>query len=292
MLRTLGLALADPLGLRFFTSEKERGFAIITVFMILTALAVMVGGFLVLTGVTMKEKGIHIEDAKSFWLAEAGIQKALWYLKTPVNLAGRGDAWTTSGLSESAGDGTYNIQVSVWDFALSTTGSTVSASSQNGVNIPARAQDGNDSSYWESGSAPTSATPQTLTITFPYAIRLQKVRFFLPNTSNGYRPVDYSWQGSSNGSQFNDLISVSANTQLDRTDEFPITSPLSYLRLRVTRAPGNAGVRIATLQVLGVQILSTGSTGGVNRRLMRTAVVDDTTRTAAEENDWNEVPPA
>lgn len=48
---------------------------------------------------------------KALYIAEAGLNKAMWNLATPVSSGGKGISWRTSGTSESYVGGSYNISV-------------------------------------------------------------------------------------------------------------------------------------------------------------------------------------
>ena len=98
---------------------------------------------------------------------------------------------------------------------------------------------------------------------------------------------------SSDGINYTTVKDVKNNSNTDRTDEFSATTNVNYLKLNVTKIGGGSdGVRIATLETIGSKITSTGTVSVMNRKLVRTVVVDDATQTAAEEIDWNEIVPA
>lgn len=48
---------------------------------------------------------------KAFYTAEAGVNKAIWYLATPVGSGGMGEDWRTSGSTESFAGGAYTFSV-------------------------------------------------------------------------------------------------------------------------------------------------------------------------------------
>lgn len=271
---------------------------------VMILLVTLIGSFLYAIGVFIKNSGWEETDAKVLWLAEAGLQKAIWYLMTPVASGGRGENWPASGtvtLTENLPDvnNTYTMAVTFWDFALAANGSTASANSSNGVNVPSRAIDGNNVTFWESqfnpgaGAGSGNGTPQFITITFPYTLTVNKVHF-IANTA-ATRPRDYSWQVSADNSSYTTVLSVVGNGATDVTDTFSAQSNVNYLRLRVTRSGGGGHVRVSTLEVIGRKISSTGTvvTGGntLTRTVVQTVVTDDAApqnQVAYYEPDWVE----
>ena len=221
-----------------------RGSILIMVFMILVTLVSLVGGFLYAAGVFIVNSGWEETDAQAFWLAEAGLQRAIWNLKTPVAGGGQGETWTTAGVTQPLGAGTYTIVVARWDFALAANGATAAATSSNGANVPGRAIDGDAATFWESADVPDTgigghAPPQSIIITFPYTMRLNKVRFLTPAAAN--RPRNYTWDVSSDNVAYTTVVTVNNNSATDVTDTFVAQTNVSYLRLQVTRAGSGGG---------------------------------------------------
>lgn len=263
-------------------------------------LVTLAGAFLFAAGTFTLHSGWEETDAKLFWLAEAGEQKGIWNLMTPAGSGGQGEGWTTAGTTESLGDGSYTMVVSRYDFALSANGSSSSATSSNGSNVPANAIDGNDSTYWQSATKPTpdepDKPPQEIIITFPYNLTINKVRFLVPSGSSQQAPRDYTWAVSADGSSYTTVVTTTNSSALDVTDTFSAQSDVKYLKLRVTKINGGSiGVRIATLEAIGSKITSTGTitTGGdtYTRQVTRTVVADDASpqnQVAYYEPDWQE----
>lgn len=264
----------------------NRGAVLILTFIIMTTLAAITITFLYMTSIQTKTAGYDIVSHKAFWLAEAGIQKAVWNLKTPVADGGQGEDWTTAGTTESLGDGTYTMVVEKWDFALADNGATASATSQQGGSGPDKAIDGKNGTFWQ-GATPTEADPQDLVITFPYTLILNKVRFLSSTASRV--PKDYLWQVSTDGVTYTTVVTVTGNTSLDVTNTFTAASNVNYLRLRITANGGGSGVRVATLEAIGAKITSTGTVSSLDRKIEETIVADDATKTAYDEIDWNEL---
>lgn len=263
---------------------------------LLSVLIPLVGTFLFATGTALLTGGWEENDSQALWLAEAGLQKAIWNLKTPASGGGQGENWTTAGTTESLGSGSYTMGVVRYDFALSTNGSSAAASSSNGSSTPNRAIDNNSTTFWESGGNVSSGNPGVITVTFPYALTLNKARFFVPSGSTANIPRDYTWQVSTDGSTFSTVVTVTGNLSADVTHTFNAVANANHLRLRVTRTrTNNRRVRIATLEAIGSKITSTGAlTAGGNtttRVISQTAVVDDASpqsQVAYIQPDWVE----
>ncbi len=286
-----------------------QGGSVMVMVLALTILLIsLAGGFLYATGVFIGNSGWEETDAQVLWLAEAGMQKAVWNLKTPAGSGGQGESWTTVGTTQNLGGGTYTMVVERWDFALASNGATASDNpAQTNSSIgPAKAIDGDNSTYWESHGQPGEEEddndgPQDLIITFPYTLTLNKVHFVSP--SSGARPTDYSWDVSSDGVTYTTVLTVSNNGATDVTDTFsvaanPAAASVKYLRLRTTRdGPGNPQrVRISLLEAIGSRVTSTGtvtvSGNNYTRSVRQAFVTDDASpqnQVAYKEPDWLEL---
>ncbi len=273
--------------------SAKRGTVLILTFIVMVTLTAITAAFLYMTSTQLKGSGYDVASSKALWLAEAGLQKAIWYLKTPTGSGGQGEGWTTAGTTENLGAGSYTIVVERWDFALAANGTSASASSSNGSNVAANAIDGNDSTYWQSRNKPSPGNSEEIIITFPYTLTINKVRFLVPAGSSQQAPKDYTWQVSSDGVSYTIVASRNSNNDSDVTDTFTAASNVNYLKLNVTKIGGGSqGVRIATLEAIGSKITSTGTVSVMNRKIAQTVVADDATQTAADEIDWNEIVPA
>lgn len=278
---------------------NKKGAVLLFTFIIMSTLTAIAVVFLYMISIQTKARGYDISSSKALWLAEAGLQKAIWNLMTPVGSGGQGEAWTTAGTSESLGSGSYMLAVARWDFALAANGSSASATSEQGTNVAGKAIDGNDATYWESVTHPEAANPEEIVITFPYALTLNKVRFLVPSTSD-HSPRNYSWEVSADGVSYTTVVNVANNASADVTDTFTAAANVKYLKLKVTLvgivvppqgAPGVPRVRIATLEAIGAKITSVGTVSEMNRKIEQTVVADDATQTAYNEKDWNEIVP-
>ena len=276
--------------------KSESGVILVSTFIVMLTLTAIVTGLLYMISIQTKGIGWDIPSSKAAWLVEAGLQKAIWNLKTPTGSGGQGEGWTTTGTTEGLGSGTYTMVVARYDFALAANGASASDSpAQTSASVgPSKAIDGDDTTYWESLRKPASNDPQDLIITFPYPFTINKVRFLA--ASSNERPKDYTWAASTDGNTYTTVVTGSNNNNTDVTDTFSASSNVNYLRLRTTKiSTGSNGVRIATLEAIGSKITSTGTVSGLNRKIEQTVVADDASpqnQVAYNEPDWNEIIPA
>lgn len=265
----------------------KKGAVLIVTFIIMVTITIITAGFLFMTSHQLEGAGYDTVSAEALWLAEAGLQKAVWNLKTPVGSGGQGEDWTTAGTEESLGDGDYTMVVERWDWALGANDATASSDDSATGQPATNANDGDDETYWESDAKPQNPNPKSLTIAFPYKLTINKVRFLAP-TSNS-RPRNYKWQVSTDGSIYSDVVTVSNNASADRTDTFTEQFNVTHLRLRVTKAGHpSSKVRVATAETIGSKITSTGTVDVMDRQIEQTVAVDDTTETAYDQIDWDE----
>lgn len=278
---------------------NRGGFVLLLTLLIMVSLSAVAGALVVSLTTDFRKISVQSADAKAFWLAEAGLEKAIWNLKTPTSGGGQGENWTTTGVTENLGGGSYAMVVQRWDFALAANGASASATSSNGTNTPAKAIDGNNVTFWESQNVPTPANPQNLIITFPYKLTLNKVHFLVSGSSSN-RPRRFSLDASSDGINytmvFNGLNKDSNGTNVTvvfSVASNPAAANVNFLRLHVERTGNTSSrVRIATFEALGSKITSTGTAGGQTRTIVRTVVADDGSpekQKAYNEIDWKEI---
>ncbi len=283
---------------------NAHGSILVFTLAVMILLVSLVGGFLYAASVFISNSGWEETDAKVLWLAEAGLQKAIWDLKTPAGSGGQEESWTTAGTTENLGDGSYTMVVSRYDFALASNGATASNSpAQTSSAIgPAKAIDGDGSTYWESKNEPKVSDPQDLIVAFPYPLTLNKVRFLSPSSAT--RPRDYTWAVSSDGSSYTTVLTVTSNSNVDSDtdgpDVFSAQSNVKYLRLRTTQDGQNNPkvVRVSTLEAIGSKITSTGTmtvSGNTYTRTVSETVIADDGLSGSPENqkayyepDWIE----
>ncbi|MFA5275540.1 MAG: pilus assembly PilX N-terminal domain-containing protein [Candidatus Omnitrophota bacterium] len=250
--------------------KNRKGMVLILTFIILTTLTAIIVGFMYLASTQLKGSGYDAASQKALWLAEAGIEKALWYLKTPVANGGYGENWITdaNGITENFGGGTYTIVVTSWNFALAANGAVASDSPvQTNEYTPDKAIDNESSTFWESKGYPGGGNNKLLIIKFPYPLSLYKVGFTpVPLWNN---PTEYYWFISIDGKAW------SAWIQTGQTSDV-LTPKVNWLRLdiRQVATPGKT-VRIATVTVTGRKIRSTGTVNGISRTVERVVVAKE-----------------
>ena len=271
----------------------KKGAVLLFTLIVMITLTSVVGAYLGFVQYSTRSTGAQISDSQAIYLAEAGLQKAIWNLKTPGDSGEQGEDWTTVGRTEDLGSGSYTMEVQSWDWALAANNATASASSENGSYVAANAIDGSDATYWQSGSKPTPGNPQEIIVSFPYSLTINKVRFYLPSAFFQQRPKTYSWQVSTDGDSYTIAYDVNSpgNDATDVIDEFfTAQTGVNYLKLEVTRVGGgSAGVIIATLEAIGSKITSTGTVDGISRQIEQTVAVDDASEEAYDQIDWNEL---
>lgn len=278
--------------------KNKKGGILILTFMVMVTLVVIAAVFLNMTSVQTQSAGHAITSAKALWLAEAGIQKAFWNLKTPVISGGQGEDWTTAGTNESLGNGNYTMVVERWDYALTSNGASASGTYAAAGLEPAKALDNNPTTYWESAEKPKPGTGNftkspELIVTFPYVLTINKIRFLVAEGSSQQAPKEYTLEVSSDGVNYTIVVDIKNNNATDVTHTFSAAFNVKHLKLKVTKIIGGSdGVRIATLEVIGARIISTGTINSFSRKLVRTVVADDATQAAFYQIDWNEIVPA
>ncbi|MFH1709996.1 MAG: hypothetical protein ABH860_02850 [bacterium] len=90
--------------------KNSKGNLLLT-FIMVVALSMTVFAFLAFIGVRLKESGIKVSEIESFYVAEAGLNKAIWYLGTPTGSGGRGLAWRVASTWEAFGWGGFFLTV-------------------------------------------------------------------------------------------------------------------------------------------------------------------------------------
>ncbi|MFA5117253.1 MAG: discoidin domain-containing protein [Candidatus Omnitrophota bacterium] len=278
---------------------NRKGMVLILTFIIMITLTVITASFLYMTSVQTRGAGYGIAGSKALWLAEAGVQKAIWNLMTPLASGGKGEDWITSSTTENLGAGSYTLKVERWDWCLAAHDSAVTASSSAANHGADRVTDNSDTTYWQSASKPSDKKPQYVTVTFPRKLTINKVRFLVPAKASSRAPRDYTWQVSADNITYTTVVTKNNNSSSDVTNEFSAAADVKYLRLSVTRVTANSGVRVASVEAIGAKITSTGTMSVMNRKISRTVAVHDGRVTVADglsraydQIDWKEIVPA
>jgi hypothetical protein len=269
---------------------KQKGFALLLTMVLMTSLSAISGGLVISLTHDYRAMKFKSNDDKSFWLSEAGMQKAIWNLMTTVANGGQGENWTTAGTTESFGDGNYKMVVVRWDWALAANGGLASATTSEASHGPENVNDGDDGTYWETVTKPLPPSYESVTIAFPYTLTINKVRFVVPSGASQQRPKEYQWQVSTNGTNYTTVFS-NANGTTDELNEFTAVNNVNFLRLYITKTGGGAlslGVKVATIEAIGSKITVTGTVNSQTRVIEQTVAVDDATTTSTEQIDWNE----
>jgi hypothetical protein len=269
------------------TPYCNKGVVLLFTLMVMIGLISVVGAYLGFVQYSTKSIGAQITDSYAVYLAEAGLQKAVWNLMRTVANGGQGENWTTAGTTENLGEGSYTMVVERWDWALAANNSTASSNSEVVGFEAAKAIDNTNATYWESDGKPQVSNHKNLIIAFPYALTINKVRFLAPTSDN--TPRDYTWGVSTDGVSYTDFPEVKNNNNVDVTYTFSTQSSVNYLRLSVTKSgQPSSNVRVSTIEAIGSKITVTGTVDGDSRQIEETVAVDDASEEAYGQIDWKE----
>jgi Tfp pilus assembly protein PilX len=117
--------------------RNSRGVALILTLLFMLTLTVIVAAFLFMGSEGVKHARVQIEDAKTFYLAEAGLDRAIWYLRNTAPDGSTDGSWRTAAYpatpgpnptdprQEALGEGSYTMWVedSGPDIQITATGS-------------------------------------------------------------------------------------------------------------------------------------------------------------------------
>jgi len=95
-------------------TRYEKGAVLLFTLMVMIVLTSVVGAYLGFVQASTKSTGAQIADSQAIYLAEAGLQKAVWNIVTPVPQGGWGKFGAGQSRSEEAsfGAGTYSVTAS------------------------------------------------------------------------------------------------------------------------------------------------------------------------------------
>ncbi|MFA5103776.1 MAG: polymer-forming cytoskeletal protein [Candidatus Margulisiibacteriota bacterium] len=79
--------------------------------LIMLGLSFLLGAFLIVVIGRTTDSSQKKAREKSFYIAEAGVKKAVWSLMTPSGLGGKGTSWRPANFSESFGGGSYSFSI-------------------------------------------------------------------------------------------------------------------------------------------------------------------------------------
>jgi len=74
--------------------SNQKGAALVTVLIFTFLMLTFVVALMAMTGNDIKLSSMQRDSTKAFYQADGGIEKAMWYLNTPVELGGKGMTWT------------------------------------------------------------------------------------------------------------------------------------------------------------------------------------------------------
>jgi parallel beta-helix repeat protein len=136
--------------------------------------------------------------------------------------------------------------------------STITASSSNGPFVAANAGDGNQSTYWESTN---NVFPQWIQADLGASVPTNRLVLKLPVANWGARTQTFSVQGSTNGTNFTDLVASAGHT-FDPASQNTVTidfgpATVRYIRLNITANTGWPAGQLSEFEVNGP---STGDT--------------------------------
>lgn len=89
---------------------KQKGNLLLT-FILLTSISAVILSFIYIIIGRTRDIGYEINRSKSFYIAQAGLNKAIWYLITPTGIGGKGNSWRTAGSTEGYAGGQYTMIV-------------------------------------------------------------------------------------------------------------------------------------------------------------------------------------
>jgi hypothetical protein len=131
-------------------------------------------------------------------------------------------------------------------------GKTVSASTSTSPYNPGNANDGDQSTYWESAN---NAFPQWIQVDLGASVSTDKVVLKLPTANWGARTQTFAVQGSANGTSYTDLAGSAGHT-FDPASNNTVTitygaTVTRYLRLNITANTGWPAGQLSEFEVYG-----------------------------------------
>jgi hypothetical protein len=129
---------------------------------------------------------------------------------------------------------------------------TITASSSNGPFVASNAGDGNQATYWESAN---NAFPQWIQADLGASVPTNRLILKLPVTNWARRTQTLSVQGSTNGTNFSDIV-ASAGHVFDPATSSTVTvdfgtATVRYVRLNITANTGWPAGQLAEFEVYG-----------------------------------------
>jgi cytoskeletal protein CcmA (bactofilin family) len=91
--------------------KKMKGFVLPLFLILITVLMAVVGSVTYLSTIGIQSAGNKLEKHKALNIAEAGLNKAIWYLVTHPDEGGKGPEWRTGAFTEKFGGGSYTFAI-------------------------------------------------------------------------------------------------------------------------------------------------------------------------------------
>jgi hypothetical protein len=91
--------------------KNKKGTILFLTFILVMGLAIVVGSTTYLAVLRVRDIGGEMDYLNAYYYAQAGFAKAIWYLKNPGVLPGRGRKWRSTNVVEPFGGGSYSITV-------------------------------------------------------------------------------------------------------------------------------------------------------------------------------------
>ncbi|MCW2919218.1 MAG: hypothetical protein JWN52_7286 [Actinomycetia bacterium] len=131
-------------------------------------------------------------------------------------------------------------------------GKTVSASSSTGQYTAGNTNDGDQATYWESAN---NAFPQWIQVDLGASVSTDKVVLKLPTANWGARTETFAVQGSTNGTNYTDIVASAGHT-FDPASNNTVTVAFNpvvarFLRLNVTANTGWPAGQLSEFEVYG-----------------------------------------
>jgi len=92
--------------------SNQKGMALLTTLIFVFILVTFAVALLTMTSNDTKLSTLQRESTRAFYLAETGIEKAMWYLNTPVDLGGKGLMWTDPSYHDGTPTEFYDVSIS------------------------------------------------------------------------------------------------------------------------------------------------------------------------------------
>lgn len=90
--------------------KKHSNGNLLITFVVIVSLSALVLLFIQIIAVRLKDSGSRLSESRAFYAADAGLNKAIWYLATPAP-TGKGSDWSVNNTWEAFGAGGYHLTI-------------------------------------------------------------------------------------------------------------------------------------------------------------------------------------